>query len=267
MPAFQTCQDAGANALWHLGTLVVESLHVFLAILFVLAFVSGATAAVVGFGIGSLLTPLLVTRHSPTIAIAAVALPHLMATAVRFFQHRHAVDRLVLLRFGLPSTAGGLAGAWLQSAVSESALFVTLGALLVATAIANLTGTFGAKKPPAPVAVGLGFVSGLFGGLVGNQGGLRAAGMLAFALPPRAYLATGTAVALLIDAGRTPVYLARAGNELLPLALPIAIASTGCVVGTIVGERMFLGLSTDRYRRIVGTAVGVLGVWLLLRAR
>lgn len=238
----------------------------FLVALFALGVLSGATAAVVGFGIGSLMTPLLLTRLNPTLAIAAVALPHLLATAVRFVQHRGAIDRGVLWRFGLPSAAGGFAGAWLQNAVAESSLFIILGALLVATAVANLTKGFGEWKPPAPVAMGLGLVSGFFGGLVGNQGGLRAAGMLAFDLPPRAYLATGTAVALLIDAGRAPVYLARAGRDLLPFALPIAVATIGCIVGTVLGERMFLGLPPDRYRRIVGAAVGVLGLWLLAGA-
>jgi hypothetical protein len=32
-----------------------------------------------------------------------------------------------------------------------------------------------------------------------------------------------------------------------------------------VGERLFLGLSPERYRKVVGVAVGALGVWLLTR--
>jgi uncharacterized membrane protein YfcA len=238
----------------------------FLIALFVIGIMSGATAAVVGFGIGSLLTPLLLTRLGPTLAVAAVALPHLIATALRFVQHRHALDKSALARFGLASALGGLTGAWLQPVFGEQWLFIVLGVLLIATAVANLTRNFGGWTPPTSVAVGLGGLSGLFGGLVGNQGGLRAAGLLAFDLPPRAYLATSTAVALLIDAARTPVYLARAGSELVPLAVPIGVATIGCVVGTILGEGVFLGLSPERYRRIVGTAVGVLGVWLLGRA-
>jgi uncharacterized protein len=137
--------------------------------------------------------------------------------------------------------------------------------LLIATAVANLTHGFGGWKPPAPAAIGLGVLSGLFGGLVGNQGGLRAAGLLAFDLPPRVYLATSTAVALLIDVARTPVYLSRAGAELIPWTWPIAIASAGCVVGTVVGERIFFGLGPDRYRKIVALSVGFLGIWLLTR--
>jgi len=219
---------------------------VFLAGVFVVSILSGATAAVVGFGIGSLLTPLLLTRLSPTLAIAVVAIPHLIATSVRMVQHRRATDRGVVLRFGLPSAAGGVAGAWLQAFLAESWLFIILGALLIATAIANLTRGFGGWKAAAPVATALGLVVGFFGGLVGNQGGLRAAGLLAFNLLPRTYLATGTAVALLIDAARTPIYVARVGAELAPLAVPISVATAGCVIGTILGERVFLGLSRER---------------------
>jgi uncharacterized membrane protein YfcA len=237
----------------------------FLAALFVVGLLSGATASVVGFGIGSLLTPLLLTRLTPTLAIAVVAIPHLIATAVRMVQHRRATNREVIVRFGLPSAAGGVAGAWLQSALAESWLFIILGVLLIATAVANLTLGFGGWRPAAPVAMVLGLFTGLFGGLVGNQGGLRATGLLAFGLSPRAYLATGTAVALLIDAARTPVYVARAGGELMPHLAPIAVASAGCVIGTILGERVFLGLSQERYRQVVSIAVGVLGVWLLTR--
>lgn len=237
----------------------------FLAAVFVVGVLSGATAAVVGFGIGSLLTPLLLTRLTPTIAIAVVAIPHLIATAVRMVQHRRATNRDVVVKFGVPSAVGGAAGAWLQSSLAESWLFIILGVLLIATALANLTRGFGGWKPAASGAMVLGLLVGAFGGLVGNQGGLRAAGLLTFSLSPRAFLATGTAVALLIDAARTPIYVARAGAELVPLAAPITAATVGCVLGTILGEKVFLGLSPERYRQLVGVAVGLLGVWLLTR--
>src|SRR5688500_17568791 len=98
---------------------------------------SGLTAAVVGFGIGSLLTPLLVTRLDPATAIGVVAVPHLVATAVRFAQHRRWIDAGVLRRFGLPSAVGALAGALLQMLFDQSGLLILLGSLLVLTGMAN----------------------------------------------------------------------------------------------------------------------------------
>jgi uncharacterized membrane protein YfcA len=37
------------------------------------------------------------------------------------------------------------------------------------------------------------------------------------------------------------------------------------VIGTVLGERLLFGLSPERFRRIVGILVGVLGVWLVTR--
>ena len=231
--------------------------------MFALGILSGATAAVVGFGIGSLMTPLLLARFTAPLAVALVALPHLAATAVRFVRHRKAIDRAVLARFGLPSAVGGAAGGLLHGWLRSDALVAVLAILLILTGIANLTNGFGRWRPSPLVAALVGLASGIFGGLVGNQGGLRAAGLSAFRLEPRVFLATSTAVALLIDIARTPFYLAQGGRTLMELWVPIAVATAGCLAGTVAGEQIFMRMSPDLYRRIVGTAVLILGTWLL----
>ncbi len=235
----------------------------FLAAIFVVAVVSGATAAVAGFGIGSLLTPLLATRLGAASAIAAVAIPHAAATALRFWRLRRAVDWSVVRSFGVLSAAGGLAGALLYARLSSRILTIVLGVLLVATAVAGLTGWAMRWRATGTRAAVLGLLSGFFGGIAGNQGGLRAVALLGFGLGPAAYVATSTAVALLVDAARTPIYVWRAGPTLLDLASPIAVATLGVLVGTLLGERLLLGLPVDRFRRIVSALIGLLGLWLL----
>ncbi|MGH9372419.1 MAG: sulfite exporter TauE/SafE family protein [Vicinamibacterales bacterium] len=228
----------------------------------VVSLISGATAAVVGFGIGSLLTPLLITRVDPHLAVSLIAIPHAIATAARYVQHRTFVDSSMFLRFGVPSAAGGLLGAVFQGAIPARWLIVVLGALLIATGAASLRLTSLARTPPQSLALVLGALSGFFGGLAGNQGGFRTAGLSAFSLPPRAFLATSTAVGLVVDLARTPVYLARSGSALTEFVPMVVIASAGCLAGTILGERIFLGMPADRYRRVVGGAVVAIGLWL-----
>jgi uncharacterized membrane protein YfcA len=238
----------------------------FLLAVAVVGVLAGATASVAGFGIGSLLTPLLAARFGMATAVAAVALPHAVATALRCWRLRDAVDGRVLRGFGVLSAAGGLAGALLFARTGDRVLALVLGGLLVATAVAGLTGWSTRWPLRGPAAWALGLASGLFGGLAGNQGGLRSAALLNFALAPRAFVATATATGLLVDAARTPVYLWRAGAALLPLGAPIAAATVGVLAGTLLGERILLGLSPERFRRLVAAVIGVVGVGVLVGA-
>jgi uncharacterized membrane protein YfcA len=235
----------------------------FLLVLLLASVLSGATASVVGFGIGSLLTPLLATQFDTSVAVAAVTLPHALATAVRCWRLRANIDRHVLVQFGLLSAAGALAGALLYTRLGPTALTGVLGVLLLLTAIAQLTGWAKRWQPHGPLVAFFGLLSGFFGGVAGNQGGLRAAALTTFKLSPAAFVATATATGLLVDAARTPVYIWSTGRELVPLALPIAVASIGVLIGTVAGERLLLGLSPRRFGQAIGAAIGALGVWLL----
>ena len=236
----------------------------FLVAVFLVSVLSGATAAIAGFGIGSLLTPLLGTRLGMTAAVAAVAIPHALASAVRCWRLRGAIDWSVVLTFGVLSALGGLAGAVLYTRFSNRALTIALATLLLATAVAGVTNWTKRARPGRGGAAALGVLSGLFGGIAGNQGGLRAAALLAFPLTPTGFVATSTATAVLVDAGRLPIYLWRSGSTMLSLATPIAVACAGVLIGTLVGERLLLGMSADRFRIVVSVLIGILGVWLLL---
>jgi uncharacterized membrane protein YfcA len=101
--------------------------------------------------------------------------------------------------------------------------------------------------------------------MAGNQGGLRSAALLAFGLNPLPFVATATATGVLVDAARTPVYLWHEGSGLLVVAGPIAAATCGVIVGTLLGERILLGLTPARFRQLVSALIGGVGVWLVAR--
>ena len=239
---------------------------IFLGALFVAAVLSGATASIAGFGIGSVLTPLVALRVATPVAVAAVAIPHALATALRCWRLRRAIAWRVVRDFGLLSAGGGLAGALLNASISNRALTLVLGALLIATAVAAFTEWTARWKPRGPLVWVFGLASGFFGGIAGNQGGLRAAALLSWSLPPAAFVATATATGLLVDVARTPIYAWRFGAEIGQLLVPIGVASAGVLIGTILGERVMLGLSRDQFRKLVAALIGALGVWLVYRA-
>jgi uncharacterized protein len=238
----------------------------FLLLMLAAGVLAGAVAAVSGFGIGSLLTPLLAVRVGTKLAVAAVSIPHLAATALRFWIMRKEVDRKLLWSVGLMSAAGGLAGALLQSYAASPVLTVIFGLLLTSTGLMQLTGVAQRLRFHGPMAWAAGGISGFLGGLVGNQGGIRSAAMLGFDVPPRAFVATATAVGVIVDVARMPVYLATQGREIARLWPELAAATVGTIVGTLIGDRILRRLPEPVYRRIVGGLVLALGVYMLIRA-
>jgi len=242
-----------------------QNRRVFDIVLFVVAAIAGAVAAVAGFGIGSLLTPLLAMSVGTKIAVAAISIPHLIGTAIRFWRMRADTDRRVLWSFGITSAAGGLLGALLQSRMQSRPLTIVFGLLLIFVGISGLSGLAERMRFHGAVAWTAGAISGLFGGLVGNQGGIRSAALLGFALSRDAFVATATAIGLFVDAARMPVYLATQHAELRGLLLQIVIATAGVILGTLTGTRLLKRIPEKAFRMIVSLLILALGFYMLLR--
>jgi uncharacterized membrane protein YfcA len=225
---------------------------------------AGGVASVAGFGIGSLLTPVFVTRVATHIAVAAVSIPHVVGTAARFWLLRGQIDRHLLVRFGLTSAAGGLTGALLQARTSSAGLTIVFGSLLLFVAASEFTGLSKRMRFRGAAAWIAGALSGLLGGLVGNQGGIRSAAMLGVDVPRQAFVGTATAVALIVDGARLPVYLATSGDELLALWPAIVFATIGVICGTLFGHRVLMRIPEEKFRPTVAVLLAILGATMLL---
>lgn len=239
----------------------------FTVLLALVSIAAAAVAAISGFGIGSLLTPAFAVAVGTKTAIAAVSIPHFVGTVVRFWRMRADVDRQLLWRFGLPSAAGGLAGALLNAQATSPALATVFGLLLVVAGVSQLTGASSRWRIAGPLGSVAGIVSGFFGGLVGNQGGIRAAAMLGFEVTRDRFVATATAVALLVDLVRLPIYLLAQGDAVALIWPFVAMTTVGVVVGTVAGGAMLKRIPEPVFRRAVGLLILVLGLAVLVRGR
>jgi len=236
------------------------------ALLFVVAVLAGAIASISGFGVGSLLTPVLALQAGTKAAVAAVSIPHVVASALRFWQLRRHVDWRIARTFGLTSAAGGLAGAALHDVLRSIALTAVFAGLLIFAGAAGVSGLSERMRFRGIGAWVAGGVSGLFGGLVGNQGGIRAAAMMGFDVQRDAFVGTATAIALLVDGARMPVYLVTDREDVARLWEPIAWMCAGVVIGTLVGKRALAAIPERVFRRAVSALILALGVWMAWRA-
>lgn len=225
---------------------------------------AGGIASVAGFGIGSILTPLLSTQVGAKLAVAAVSIPHVVGTALRFWLLRGHVDRRIFIWFGITSAAGGLLGALLHAYASSRTLAVVFGCLLLFVGFSELTGFMSRVRLGRRAAWIAGGLSGMFGGLVGNQGGIRSAALLAFETEKEAFVATATAVGLMVDGARLPVYLLTEGPSLVLHWRLIVVAIAGVVFGTVAGAHLLRRVADRLFRAVVALLLLSLGLWMVL---
>jgi uncharacterized protein len=174
------------------------------------------------------------------------------------------VDRSVLFGFGLMNAAGALTGALIHVRVGSPALSIVLGALLVFAGIVGVLGYGERWRLGRKASWVAGAVSGGFGGLVGNQGGIRSAAMLSLGVTGPAFVATATAIALAVDVVRMPVYFATEASQMANAWPVIAVSVIGVVVGTLAGERVLRRIPERLFRRVVSAILLIIGILLLI---
>jgi len=107
-----------------------------------------------------------------------------------------------------------------------------------------------------------GFFSGFLGGLIGAQGAIRSAYLLNYSLSKEAFIATGTAISILIDLTRLPLYLysQKAHFGSVPFFWILLIIFSA-LLGTTLGKRFLQTISLKLFRHLVAAAVILVGIY------
>ena len=112
----------------------------------------------------------------------------------------------------------------------------------------------------------VGFASGFFGGLVGEQGGIRSVALLSFDIEKEAFIATATATGLIIDIVRMPVYFITGFGQVSQFLLIIVLSSTAVIGGTLAGNSILKRIPQELFKRLISFLILLLGIFLLLIA-
>ena len=232
--------------------------------LFIVSIVAGGVASISGFGIGSLITPLLALKVGTGVAVAGVSIAHFFGTAFRFWKWKEYINRRVLLSFGITSAVGGLIGALFHNIFQNVILTIIFGCLLAFAGISGLIGLSERMRFSGSVAWIAGALSGVFGGLVGNQGGIRSAAMFGFDLKGKEFVATATGIALAVDLSRMPVYLVVQWKDILSIWPFIVIASVGVLIGTEIGLGILGKIPEFIFKKIVSGIILLIAIFVLI---
>lgn len=229
---------------------------------------AGLVKGIAGFGLPTVTLGLLaLTRPLPE----AMALMLVPALATNLWQALAGPALAAALRrlwgFLLATGLGALLGAGILARSDAAPLSGLLGLLLVLSAGLALSGR--PLPPPgrqeAWVSPLMGLASGLLTGMTGSFLMPAAPYFAALRLPPQEFV-QGFGLGVVVATAALAVGLA--GGGLLPAE--IGLASLAGVVpaflGMAAGQRLRRGLPEARFRQVVQAGLGLLGLWLALRA-
>lgn len=226
------------------------------------AFISASLTLMTGFGLGTILTPVFLIFHDVKIAILIVAIVHLANNLLKVSLFRGQVNLAILKRFGALTLAGALIGAFFQGKMDSSAVKVLLGLSLIFLGVKEVSGFGGKLRIPRKIDYIGGFLSGLLGGFVGNQGAIRSAYLLNYDIPKETFVATAAVIATVVDVTRIPVYIMN-NKDAIDHSLPLlATVVTSAFAGTLAGKNLLKKVSLETFKVYISISVILVGLLL-----
>lgn len=231
-----------------------------------------------GFGLGTLLLPAFALVFPLDVAVAASAIVHLANNLWKGALIGRFANWSITLRFGLPAAVAALAGAALLLVLEDSPLWtydlvgphtitvvgLVVGFLITFFALFELVPKWKTLSVSRRYLVPGGLLSGFFGGLSGHQGALRSVFLTKMGLQAKAFIATGTVCAILVDVGRLGVYGTRYQQNTATITDAGGWALLGGAVlmaflGAVVGAKLVHSTTLGGVRVLVGILLLVLG--------
>ena len=171
-----------------------------------------------GFGLGTLLLPVFALFFPLEVAIGLTAVVHLLNNLFKLGLLWKNIHWGTVLRFGVPGIMGAYLGARLMLLLGTreplyqglmhpvDPLDLVIAGMMLVFGLFEVSKKLNALSLPPRWMMPGGFISGFFGGLSGHQGALRSMFLLRGGLGKEAFIASGVAIACLVDLTRLPTY-------------------------------------------------------------
>lgn len=245
------------------------------------AFLASLLTLFSGFGLGTLLMPVVAIFFPVAVAVALTAFVHLLNNLFKLVALWRDVNWPVTLKFGIPALLATIPGAWLLTSLEDlpqiasyqafgmepviTPVKLAVGLLLILFAFAEWFSFAKKVNVSAKYLPWGGLLSGFFGGLSGHQGAFRSAFLLHAGLDARQFIATNAVIASLVDITRLAVY----GLNLALLMKQmdtslIAAATVAAFAGVMAGRIGIKKVTIGMIQKLVAMMLLLLGSLLVL---
>ncbi len=217
-----------------------------------------------GFGVGTIMMPVMALFFDVKVAIFLAAIVHFFNNISRLALYRSEINWGIIQRFGVVSIIGAFIGSFAQIYLDSSWLKVGLGVFLIIYSLMVLIPNRIRFKLSANVDFIGGFLSGLVGGLIGNQGAIRSLYLLNYGLEKKELIVSSALIAVIIDSTRIPVYAYFNYQYMQANIILLAAIVVSSILGTMLGSKILPKVSHDLFKRIVLVGVLIMGILMIL---
>ena len=228
--------------------------------------IAAALTVPAGFGLATMLTPVVLLWLPPHEAIAVVAIIHGAHNAWKLKVLRSNINLDAVKRYGWALILGAIIGSLLQSRIPSNPLLLVVGIALIILPLLSVTEKWTKLRLGETEDRIGGFGSGFFGGLTGHQGALRAL-FLQKRLPDKlAYAATASVLALVVDLTRIPIYIYFEGRGVLDEYILIIALVFAAIMGVQLGKKWLLSWKDSWIKSGILVAIIVSGFMYIYEA-
>jgi uncharacterized membrane protein YfcA len=236
-----------------------------LLLILILVAAASAIGTVTGFGLSTVMIPLLALAYPVPETLLFVGVIHWFNDLWKLVLFREGIRWKLILSFGLPGIVATVVGARLIFAIPNAILQRILGLFLISyVAFLFARSAFKVRQSLVAGAAG-GALSGFCAGIFGMGGAIRALFLTAFDLPKAVYLATAGAIAIAIDTPRLVTYLGQGARLDALLFWGLILFIPASFLGARFGKGLLERIPQEHFRKVVAALLFIVGLRLLIR--
>ncbi len=233
-------------------------------LLAIFTFLAALIGTISGFGISTVMIPVMLLFYPLPIALLFVGIIHLCGDIWKMLLFKKGANLKLVLGFGIPGIILSYLGATLSLNVSNQLLKKLLGVFLIIYVIYLFTKRkWKIPKTNITSVIG-GSLSGFFAGIFGVGGAIRSAFLAAYNLPKENYLYTAGVIAFFIDVSRISKYLTGGVRLDKTLGLLLIVLVPLSLLGAYLAKKIVNKVPQKMFRLVIAVFLGLVGFKFLL---
>ena len=224
---------------------------------------ASAISTVAGFGMATIMMPLMVIWYPFQETLLFVGIIHWFQNLWRLVLFRKPPQWKIIIPFAVAGIIGTILGGFIIVQRAHETLAPVLGGFLIAYVIFLIVNpTFTLKANLRTALIG-GSISGFIAAIFGFRGAIRSAFLSAYDMPKKSYIETNGAIAIAVDTARLATYWF-IGIRLTTLAWwTVGIMIVMAWVGTFVGRYLVGYIPQQQFRIFVALCLLLMSIYLI----